>query len=141
MRNRWDIYVRILAGLLIAALFAVSCGDDGSVRAVTTDGTTTSTTTQAGPGPDGAPATSTTIRSDCLELVEEYVDATRRLFATDAPSDVLLEATNSRLTELDSFAAAGGCGESYRVGVCDGLDELTLSGTLVIYQMLTASCI
>ena len=82
--------------------------------ATTTDGSAPSVTAaEADPGPGGSPTPTTTIRSDCLELVEEYVDATRRLFQTDAPSDALLEATNSRLAELDSFAAAGGCGESH----------------------------
>lgn len=136
--------MRPLAGLLIAALVAVSCGGDDSTAqsGATTDGSPTSVTiAEPGSGPDTGPTTSSTTPVGCLALAEEYVAATKTLFESDAPSDSLVEQTRSRLEDLDVFATAEACGESYRVAVCDGLDELTLSGTLVIYQMLTASCI
>ncbi len=69
------------------------------------------------------------------------MQAAHTLFAAEGPTDDLVEQTRDRLRDLDAEAGAGRCGDAYRVAVCAGLDELTLAGTLVVYQMLTASCI
>lgn len=132
--------MRVFAPMLIAAVLAASCGDDGAASSAPEASVPTSTST---PVPESivGPTTSSTVPSACLELAERYVATSAMLFQAGSPSDDLVEQTRSDLEDLDVLASAGGCGEGYRVAVCDGLDELTLAGTLVIYQMLTARCI
>lgn len=126
--------MRTFASILIVTLLAVSCGDGGDASSASTVPTTTATVVVG-------PTTSTTVPPACSELAMQYVEAARTLFATEGPTDALVEQTRDRLLDLDAGAGAQRCGDAYRVAVCDGLDELTLAGTLVVYQMLTASCI
>jgi hypothetical protein len=123
--------VRVLGLVLIATLVTVSCaGDDGA--------------DEAEPAPSGTvagPTTSTTASADCLLLADEYLVTATELFTASPPSDAVVDQSRSRFEELDLLAGAAGCGDDYRGAVCDGLDDLTLSGTLVIYPMVTAQCI
>jgi hypothetical protein len=127
-----------LAAVLIVAVLAVACGDDTRSPAVETSAPTSSSS--AAP-PVVGPTTSTTVAAECAQLAGRYVATARLLFEAERPTDALFEQSRAEFEELDLLAGAGGCGDAYRLAVCDGLDELTRSGTLVVYQMLTASCI
>jgi hypothetical protein len=132
---------RALIALLIALLLAGplllgACGDDAEAPDTQTTTPATSIapgTTVAGPT-EGAAA--------CADLADRYVQVARRLFATEGtPSDQLVDSSLARFEELDQIAGAAGCGPEYVDGVCQGLDELTADGLLVIYPLTTARCL
>jgi hypothetical protein len=131
--------VRVIGLVLVGVLLVAGCGDDGGPSA-SSDRTTSVTTGTTPAGPLVGPTTASTEPPDCLVLAREYVMVATGLFS-GPPDDDVVEASRGRFRALDGLAAAGGCGDGYRQTVCDGLDELTRSGTLVIYPMVTARCL
>lgn len=126
-----------VAALLVVAVLAVACGDDGGSATGQEPAASSSSTAP----PAAGPSTSAAVASECAALADRYVATARSLFEANPPDDAVFEQSEAEFEEVDLLAGAAGCGDAYRVAVCDGLDELTRSGTLVIYQMLTARCI
>ncbi len=125
---------RALPVLLSLALLVGACGDDG-------DGEETGGTTSA-PVAEPTVTTGTIVgptagQVECARLAERYVRQARTLFEREGtPSDAAVERVGARLSELDAIAGSAGCGDEYRNGVCDGLDDLALEGVLVIMPLL-----
>ncbi len=126
-----------IAALLVAVLALAACGDDGGDAP---------TTTAAAPAPSTVPAEDTVVgptegSAACADLADRYVARARVLFETDGtPSDALVDRVRARLATFDEIALTAGCGQAYVIDVCDGLDELTEEGLLVIFPLLTAQC-
>ena len=124
---------RALPVLLSLVLLVGACGDD--------DGEETGGTT---PAPVAEPTVTTgTIAGPtqgqvaCARLAERYVRQARTIFDREGtPSDAVVDRVGARLSEFDAIAGSAGCGDEYRNGVCDGLDELALEGVLVIMPLL-----
>lgn len=125
-----------LAVLLVAVLALAACGDDGGSAGSTTAApdTTAAVTDTSVVGPTSGTAA-------CADLADRYVARARVLFETEGtPSDALVDRVRARLATFDEIALTAGCGQAYVVDVCDGLDELTEEGLLVIFPLLTAQC-
>jgi hypothetical protein len=128
--------VHLTSLLLALALLATACGDD--TGASPAPSAAPSTTQEASPGSDPSDLGAAPV--DCQALVDEYVAETEQLFAA-TPSDDRLEAARARFDELDATAGGEGCGDAYRAGICEALDDLSREGTLIIFPMLTAQCL
>jgi hypothetical protein len=128
--------------LLALVLLVGACGDDGGGAANETPATSATSaapaTTTADPvATTGTVAGPTEGEIACIQLAQRYVRQARRIFAHQGtPPDELIDQVDDRLTQFDAIAGTAGCGDEYRNGVCDGLDELTAQGLLVIMPLL-----
>ncbi len=130
--------VRNVVALAVVVLaVAAGCGDDsGSSSTSAPSGTTAPST----PG-SGTIAGPTEGEAACARLADRYVRRARGMFDTEGtPSDDLVNRIRARLVEFDTIAAQAGCGQEYTDGVCQGLDDLTHEGILVIVPLTTAQC-
>ena len=127
----------------VLALLAAACGDDGGA-----DGDGASSTTAGAPAATADPGPPTTVAGPtegqvaCAGLAERYVRRARALFTQEGtPSDAVVDRARARFAEFDEIAGAAGCGAEYVTGICEGLDELTHDGVLVLFPLTTAQCL